>query len=171
MRPAMPVLACCAALAFAYLAYPYFTLYRLNAALNTGDAKTLQHLVNWPSVREGIKEDICDGLADNGDATTRKGGLPGFGASFVRGIATNAVDQKVTPQGLVAAVRHPHAANGAPDIHITWAFFDGPTQFSVDVKGLDKAPVRLQLELKDATWRVTRVWLPPELLGRADARI
>jgi len=172
MRPAKPVLGCFAALAAAYLAYPYFTLYRLNAALHTGDALTLQHLVNWSSVREGIKEDICDGLAGNPDATARKGDLPGFGAGFMRGVATNAVDERVTPQSLVAAVTQQPATKGAPDIHITWAFFDNPTQFSVDVKGLDKkAPVRLQLELKDAKWQVTRVWLTPALLGRADARI
>jgi hypothetical protein len=172
MRHAKSALACCTAIALAYLAYPYLTLYRLNAALHTGDAQTLQQLVNWSSVREGIKEDICDGLASNPGDTARKGDLPGFGAGFMRGIATNAVDERVTPQGLVAAVRRPATATGAPKIHVTWAFFDSPTQFSVDVKGLGKqAPVRMQLELKDATWQVTRVWLPPELLGRTEARI
>jgi hypothetical protein len=172
MRPTKPVLACCAALAAAYLAYPYFTLYRLNAAIQTGDAQALQHLVNWSAVREGIKEDICDGLAASPDTAARKGELPGFGAGFVRGIAANAVDERITPQNLVAAVRHPPVASGTPEIHISWAFFDSPTQFSVDIDGFDKrAPVRLQLELRDAKWQVTRVWLTPELLGRADARI
>ena len=32
------------------------------------------------------------------------------------------------------------------------------------------SPIRLQLELRDAGWRVTRVWLPSELLSGANAR-
>ena len=171
MPATKPVLAACAAVALGYLAYPYVTLYQLGEAIHQGDARTLQQLVNWPSVREGIKEDICDGLAGGQDEA--KNDLPGFGSSFMRGIATNAVDQRVTPQSLLAAVRAPEQAPPkAPEMHISWAFFDSPTQFTVSVNALGQAqPIRLQLELKDAQWQVTRVWLPPDMLGQAKARI
>ena len=39
--------------------------------------------------------------------------LPPFGAGFVRGIATNAVDRQVTPEALVAAAQEPDASEPA----------------------------------------------------------
>ena len=172
MPPTKPVLAVCAAILIGYLAYPYVTLYRLGEAIHSGDARTLQHLVNWPSVREGIKEDISDTMAGDVSTAESKGELPGFGASFVRGIATNAVDQRVTPAGLVAATHHRGSAprHGA-DVQVNWAFFDSPTQFVVSLSAVGQAvPIRLQLELRGAQWKVTRVWLPAELLDAANAR-
>lgn len=166
MRATKPVLAACVAIAVGYMASPYIALYRLGTAIHAGDARTLAQLVNWPSVRQGIKQDIASQLQPQGDT------LPGFGASFVRGIAAHAVDQRVTPQGLVAAVHHAAApaAHGA-DVHVGWAFFEGPTQFLVSLRAPGQAqPIRLQLELRDASWQVTRVWLPPALLDEANQR-
>src|ERR1700733_6112727 len=89
MFAAKPVLAALLAVGVTYGAYPYVTLYRLSHAIHSGDATTLQALVDWPAVREGIKEDICDSVADEPDVTAHDGKLPAFGASFVRGVAAN----------------------------------------------------------------------------------
>jgi hypothetical protein len=171
MFAAKPILAAALAIGLAYAAYPYVTLYRLDAALHTGDATTLRALVDWPAVREGIKEDICDNVADAPDATNSDGKLPAFGASFVRGITVNTVDHQVTAEGLVGMTHH-HAtsmATGNGVMQVNWAFFHDPTSFivSVDAAG-QPVPIRLQLSLKDATWQVTRIWLPPALLSQAN---
>ena len=163
-----PLLAACVLVALGYAAYPYVTLYRLQAAIHSGDAQALKTLVNWPAVREGIKHDICDRQA----ATPDRGELPGFGASFVSGIATQAVDRRVTPEGLVKAA---HATGPGPaegsGVQVQWAFFDGPTQFTVSLSTPGQpAPIRLQMRLRDTEWRVDRVWLPPNLLDQANAR-
>jgi hypothetical protein len=50
-----PVIGACLAIAMAYVAYPYVTLYRLGQAIRGGDAVALQTMVNWDAVREGIK--------------------------------------------------------------------------------------------------------------------
>src|SRR6476646_5996170 len=86
------------AVALAYVIYPYATLYRLGLAIRHGDATTLQSMVDWSAVREGIKEDICDLVIDEPKDARANGQLPPFGAGFVRGIAGNAVDAKVTPE-------------------------------------------------------------------------
>jgi hypothetical protein len=107
--------------------------------------------------------------------------LPPFGASFVRGIAASAVDQAVTPEALVAAVRAPigkatapRAAAGSPrgaEVSVQWAFFATPTAFDVSLRVPGQSqPIRLQLELRQARWQVHRVWLPDELLQGANAR-
>ena len=70
MFPAKPMLAAVLAIGVGYAAYPYVTLYRLDNAIHTGDAATLRALVDWPAVREGIKEDICDNVADDPQSET-----------------------------------------------------------------------------------------------------
>ena len=99
--------------------------------------------------------------------------LPPFGAGFVRGIAANAIDARVTPQALVAVAHYPTAkpAPRGTNVHVSWAFFSGPMEFLVYLRAPDlDAPIRLQLDLHAGAWQVTRVWLPPELLGQTNAR-
>jgi len=168
MFPPKPILAAALAIGVAYAAYPYVTLYRLDSALHTGDAATLRTLVDWPAVREGIKEDICDNVINDPEVTSSSGKLPAFGASFVRGIASNAVDQRVTAEGLVDMTHH-HATGLSTQgsaMQVNWAFFSDPTNFIVSVATSGRqGPIRLQLSLKDAAWQVTRIWLPPAMLG------
>lgn len=172
MSAAKPILAIALAIGVGYVAYPYATLYRLNQAIDTGNANALRTLVDWPAVREGIKEDLCDNVAASPATTVSDGELPAFGASFVRGIATNEVDRNVTPKGVVELTHRQFAANAAGSgIAVNWAFFDDPTNFVVSFNATGQhAPIRLQLTLKDAAWQVTRIWLPTDMLRAANAR-
>jgi hypothetical protein len=168
MRARWPFLATMLSFGIAYAAYPYVTLYRLGSAIRAADAATLESLVNWPAVREGIKEDVCD-LADNDTGPKTGGELPAFGASFRRGIASSAIEQAVTPQAFLAAASTLPANRPAPrgaDVHVNWAFFDSPTTFLVSLQAQGQAePFKLELELRHGEWRVQRVWLPAELLS------
>jgi hypothetical protein len=155
----------------AYGIYPYATLYRLGQVIKGGNASALQSMVDWPSVREGIKEDICDLVVDQPAPAQSSGQLPPFGAGFVRGIATNVVDKRVTPEALVAAAQQPakRPGPGSDAVQVSWAFFIGPSTFLVDLTTPGEAGlIRLQLDLRGGAWEVTRVWLPPELLSGAN---
>lgn len=166
MRPRWPVFAAFLAVGLSYVAYPYVSLLRLGEAIRAGDAVTLNSLIDWPAVREGIKEDICDLVVDEPNDAKAPSALPPFGASFVRGIAGNSIDHAVTPEALVAAVGTPAGkpARGA-NVRINWAFFDDPTAFSVSLGAPGLAePIKLQMQLRHGQWRVRRVWLPAELL-------
>jgi hypothetical protein len=171
-----PVIGALLAVAFAaYGVYPYVTLYRLGQAIRQGDAVTLGSMVNWDLVREGIKEDICDLVIDQPREAEASGQLPPFGAGFVRGIASNVIDRQVTPDALVAAAQaQPSDADQTArggTLRVSWAFFSGPAAFVVDLTSPGQAePIRLQMDLQDGTWRVTRVWLPAELLGQGNTR-
>ena len=158
------------AIAVAYGAYPYVTLYRLGHAIHAGDAAALQTMVDWRAVREGIKEDICDQVPDQPAQAKAPQQLPPFGAGFVRGIAGNAVDQRVTPQALVTAVQQTRPAVPTGEtVRVAWAFFSTPTEFAVDLLTQGRpVPIRLQMELRGGFWRVTRVWLPPLMLAQAN---
>ena len=173
MRARWPLLATILGMGVAYVGYPYVTLYRLGWAMHTADAATLESMVDWPAVREGIKEDVCD---LGGDDPNPKAGaaLPPFGASFVRGIASSSIDQAVTPQALLAAASTIPVSTGAAgrpprppgaDVHVDWAFFDSPTTFLVSLQAAGRAePIKLEMDLRHGEWRVRRVWLPRALL-------
>jgi len=171
MKGKKPVIGALMAIALAYVIYPYATLYRLGLAIRHGDAATLENMVDWYAVREGIKEDICDSVFDQPSQASGK--LPPFGAGFVRGIASNAIDSAVTPEALASAAQQSEAASvpqGA-SVRVSWAFFAGPSAFAVELATPGQAaPIKLQMELRDGTWQVTRVWLPPRLLVEANAR-
>ena len=157
---------------FAYGLYPYVALYELGQAVRQGDAVRLETMVDWASVREGIKEDICDQVVEQPEPAQKSGQLPPFGAGFVRGIATNTVDKRVTPEALVAATQQPDPKSLAKSdgVRVNWAFFVSPSAFMVDLGTPDNlAPIRLQMDLRDGAWHVTRVWLPPDMLGGAAA--
>ncbi len=168
MRVRWPLFVVLIGFAFSYAAYPYVTLCRLGLALRAGDAMGLQALVDWPSVREGIKEDICDLALDEPNEGT---GLRPFGASFVRGIASSAIDRAVTAEALVAVAGAPAEPGIGTDVAVDWAFFAGPAAFDVSLRvpGQDD-PVRLLLALRHGRWQVQRVWLPDALLRGANAR-
>jgi hypothetical protein len=167
MRARWPLIATVLSLGVAYFAYPYVTLYRLGSAIRSADAATLESLVNWPAVREGIKEDVCD-LAVDIPGPRTGGELPPFGASFMRGIASSTIDQAVTPQALLAATSTVPSSRAAPsgaDVRVNWAFFDSATTFMVSLQPPGQGePVKLELDFRHGEWRVQRVWLPSELL-------
>lgn len=174
MRLKWPMLATLLTVGIAYAAYPYVTLYRLGIAIRSADAETLEALVDWPSVREGIKEDICDLVVDD-PAAKGSSDLPPFGASFMRGIASNTIDQAVTPQALLAATASvppkPVQPERGADVHVNWAFFDSPTTFQVSLRAPGQAePITLEMDLNGGLWRIKRVWLPTELLTNQPAR-
>ena len=174
MRARTPLLATVLALAAAYAAYPYVTLVRLGLAIYNGDMATLETLVDWPSVREGITEDICDQVIDTPvPSEIASNALPPFGASFVHGIAINTIAARISPATLVSAAQ-PWVVPLAPDSErgtLGWAFFATLSRFTVQFLPPGAAePVTLRLRLRDGAWKVTRAWLPTEMLVRAKSQ-
>ena len=164
-----------AAMLLGFLIYPYVTLYRIGAALGEGNARVLAQLIDWDAVRDGIKEDICDAVTETPTRMIAANNtLPPFGFSFVREIAGNAIDANVSPGSLVAAIQATRPAFGTEQemLGLRYAFFDGPRRFTVLYHTAGQHPgepdLRLQLELRHFTWKVTRAWLSPNLLMAAN---
>jgi hypothetical protein len=184
-----------AAIAGMYVAYPYVTLFRLGLAIQQGDAATLETMVDWDRVRDGIKEDICDAVLDDPTpAATNAEALPAFGTSFMRGIAGSMIDKTINAASLVQATR---SMGSAPDYHrvaivgsasaaelsqpvemgaprVVWAFFENAKTFDVEMKAPTGSgihhPIRVQMELVGTEWKIIRAWLPMEMLAPSNAR-
>lgn len=171
-----------AALAFfaaCYVGGPFLTLWRITQAVGTGDIVALQSLVDWSSVRQGLKDDIADGVIGMPQETlVASNALPPFGASFVSGIAATAVDRAVTPQGLVQAARllDPLAGGetgpGFPGI--VEAGFNGPMEFDLRLRApcqdAEEEPIHIRLAVRHGFWQVVRVWIPQDMMDRAGSR-
>lgn len=165
-------------MALAYAASPYVALARLHAAFLRGDVEYVAARVAWPSVREGLKQDIAEGVIGPMTETASTATLPPFGASFVAGIAGSVVDREVTPSNMMTVMRQfrvedpvaPETVN--PLSAFDWAFFQGPATFTVSVRpdDGDDGHLRLRLELRKWRWVVTRIWVPQDLVERMAGR-
>lgn len=163
-------------LAMAFVASPYVALWRLEKALDQGDAALLETGIDWKSVREGLKQDIADGIIGPMQGQLASNSLPQFGASFIAGIADTAIEHDVTPQNLIAVMRQMRSGEAPSSVMdcFDWAFFESPTSFTVVVNtpGLDPhdAHMRLRLALQGGSWRVIRAWIPQDIVERAAQR-
>lgn len=97
---AMGALAICAL----WIAWPYYSLYQLSEAVDQGDEIALESLVDWTSLKQGLKGDLAILIAKSVAAESKNepgsalaaGFLAVLGPVFVDKI----VDAYVTPQGL-----------------------------------------------------------------------
>lgn len=162
-----------------YIGGPFLTLWRITQAVGSGDLAALQSLVDWDSVRQGLKDDIADGVIGMPQQTLiASNSLPPFGASFVSGIASSAVDRAVTPQGLLNASRllDPMATGEAEPAFpaIVQAAFTAPTEFDLRLRApcqdADEEPMHIRLAIHGGFWQVVRVWIPQDMMERAGSR-
>jgi hypothetical protein len=165
----------------AYAASPYVSLYEMGQAVRHGDTRALASDIDWSSVREGLKEDIADGITGDPMPTTspavaNSDDLPPFGESFVTSMAGNVVDRTVTPQHLAQTMTALRAAGAAPAQPVVeQARFQGPTTFMVALRSPrspDSETVRLRLDLVPSEWgmrwEVTRAWIPEAMLAQSE---
>jgi len=160
----------------AYVAYPYLALYRLGEALRAQDLGAVEAKVDWPKLRQGIKDDVNAALVakvkpEEGDD------LAAFGIALAGKLAGPVIDTAVTPAGLVAvaAADRPTLATLATRIYVSTSpdrplprlagsSFSGLTGFEATVmpKGADgdDRAVQLRFELEGGYWMLTRVQLP-----------
>jgi hypothetical protein len=164
-----------------YGASPYVAMFQLEMALEHGDAARLEQRIDWISVREGLKQDIADGIIGPVQTQLASNTLPQFGASFMAGIADSMIEHDVTPQNLIAVIRQTQDGDAAhftglgTILHcLTSASFDGPARFNVVIAtpsdDPDEGHLRLRLELENGTWRVVRAWIPQDMVERAAQR-
>ncbi len=154
-----------------YLAYPYWTLYRLQNALLSNNAETLKKIVDFPAVRANMQKQVQGGLlkksqelgkkapvrGDIGEALTRA-----FGPSVVGG----SIDSLVTPEAVLSnptIVEHRENQEGFGDF-LKWAFFSAPTTFTIQSQNPEKADapvITSTMNLEGFRWRITDIDLPP----------
>lgn len=163
-------------LVLAYMASPYVALWQLEGALDRGDIQALERGVDWKSIREGLKQDMSEGIIGPVQTQMAANGLPPFGASFISGIADTEIERDVSPANIVAIMRQMRETETKPGpfSSFQWAFFDSPTVFTVLVRtsddDADGSHLRLRLAMKNGRWTLMRAWIPQDLIEKAGQR-
>ena len=169
-----------------YAALPYFNIYSLAQALKSGDRDTLENYIDWPVVRQKLKEELAAKMAavafGGGEKTDRDasgGEALGKGIAGMLGptMINNMVDSYVTPAGLAALIKNKtsggNTSAGNPKINrdvlqnltnsVKWAFFESPTTFVVHLQPPDKPEVvKLKFGFYGTNWKLNGFTLPEE---------
>jgi Protein of unknown function (DUF2939) len=170
--PKTPVLGAFVLLLAFYLLAPGFALLRIDRAVRRGDTATLARLVDFPSVRHGLADEVAGGLLGARPHALRPpSGLPPFGFSFASQIADRDIADRLTPRALIHLIGAGGSADAPrPHARLAGIWFEGPRRMiaRVRVNGVAQ-PLRLRMRLERGGWKLDRVWVPPSLLRLAAA--
>jgi len=159
-----------------YIAYPYWTLHRFETALSKRDSATLETLVDFEQVRNGLKADFRSYMAETmNQPKSPTGGMEDIGIVIgmtLGGIVESLIDQTVSANGLLLVWQQQLAANSERKLadFVASARFQSLTTFRVDMRNPDdpqSATLTLLLEFVGVEWRVTKVILPPNAFQAA----
>ncbi|MEI6323173.1 MAG: DUF2939 domain-containing protein [bacterium] len=147
-----------------YVASPYCTLWRLKSALSSNDRSGIESLIDFPSVRESLKDQIGNQLSVQlgEDKERQNNPLTLMAQAFAPALINGLVDNFVTPSGIVSFIGKSHGTvklsdpsfSGVMDSSIDWSrtsrgFFTGPTEFAAEVNG-----IKLHLRFMGTGWKV-----------------
>jgi hypothetical protein len=152
---------------------PYLTIYRIIAALETKDTQQLSELVDFPQIRENLKRSIGTKI-QSGPTNTKTDAWGQIQKSATFRVIANAVEDMVTPEGLVTFVQQRLEAmvtvqDGTNKIKLTaWPLFvalvgnaelayASPSEFIVAVKVNDTEQMRFILRRNGVAWRLTNL--------------
>ncbi len=143
----------------AFVAWPYYHVYRLDDALGKGDLQVLGQLLDIPAIRRNHKERVENGSAlhppsatDNTlaslqqnlrhlDDTALEQAITLWVRDTLREATTRATDKR--PPYLMAA--------------ITFAFFESYDRFLIRLGELGKNATHIRMTLQDKRWQVTDI--------------
>ena len=147
--------------AVGYVAYPFWTLHRIEAAIHDRDVAALEALIDWPARRAGFKSDIKAVMI----AAPADDGVALFGRLVTGALLDQMIDTYVTAswlardEGVRTRLRERVRQTG----------FETLTRFGVEMSAPHadfEKPLTIvaYLSLVGFEWKLTRVRLPPELL-------
>ena len=163
-----------AVFAIAWAAAPVFAAQALIRAAKAGDADRIEQLVDFPALRESLKDELTAELAAHmrRDPRLAESNLGGLGLILAPMLLSGAVDAAVTPEvvaQMVVTAEAPDPAvrdqpepgddRDADDIHQAWGYHD-LNAFAVTLTDRDHPDQRLALILERRglfTWKLAAV--------------
>jgi|TARA_B100000315_G_C14337902_1_gene478245 hypothetical protein len=168
-------------IALGYIALgPFFALLNIREALETDDAEMLSDNIDFPSVRQSLKEQLTAQLASKAANELSDNPLGAIGAAFADKLVEGLLEAFVTPSGLTSLASGENPLRGkstdtasesvehqAPRLDDLWEnsrfSYDSLDRFSVWILGDDGSEVRIVLRRNGLDWDVTTLSLPAGL--------
>lgn len=143
----------------AAIAWPYYTVYRLDRALALNDRQELEKLLDLEAIRRQLRQVLdqnIEGMVERYDNLLFKF-LRG-GVKEVGGTAYDALDDDWFRDTVLTAQRRSNSRRSLLG-GFSFACFERPTRFLIRAGDLGKNPVHLYMTLKHWRWRVTAVFV------------
>jgi hypothetical protein len=165
---------------------PYLAIYQIRQALKNEDSAALAAYVDFPSVRQGIKDQLNTELVKKfpEHAQASQGGFAAFGALLASSMIDKMVDVMVSPQGVAMLLQGkklkeslPFQAQPEQSEQQTQAGeqakeklsyrgkYQAFNRFTVEIHHPQKQPpINVILQRQGLSWKVTQIVLPIEQL-------
>ena len=164
------LLVLCAVAVWLYFT-PHLTVKRLQDAAEAGDREALARLVDFPSVRASLKEEVRQEMAERIDKEADANPFARFGAALAGMMVDPLVDSFVTPGGIAAAVRgerpsvgkqgRDRARKAARDVEVTRGY-EGDDTFVLHFRDRADGRERMALVMRReglADWKLSAIRL------------
>jgi len=144
--------------------WPYWAIYDLQTALVQGDKIRLASMVDWDSVREGVREDLKAAYTAkivNADPRVQ---------ALSQAISSRAIDQVVNTQinpSMLSEMAKGGGDGSDPMEQVRYAFFSGsPLVFRMDIGAPFSTPDEQTIYLLEWNlgWKLKRIIVAPYLL-------
>ena len=158
------------AVAMLYATSPYLALKSLQSAIKDGDRNKLENRIDFPAVRQNLKDDVkammAPELPQESEDDDLGAGMEVFAMVFASSIVDGMLDSYVTPSGISKLIKEGQLEENEegsdakeenedmPDL--TYAFFQSPTKFKATL-GND---LTLILKLDGVSWKLVRLIIP-----------
>jgi hypothetical protein len=145
----------------AFVAWPYYEVFRLDEALGKDDMQLLEELVDVPAIRRNYKERLQGGLGLQPNPQDLGSALAWLQQNLRR-LGDAALEQAITLEWARDALKE--AAARATDRQppyfmaaVTFAFFESYDSFIIRLGELGRNATHVRMRLRDKRWRVTDI--------------
>ena len=142
-----------------YIAWPYYTVYRLDRALVENDEQELKKRIDLDAIRLQFKQKLdrqIEGVAEGYDNPILKflrGGVKELGSTSMEAIDYEWLRETIRTAQISRRAR-PHPLLG----RFSFAFFESPGRFLIRAGELGENPVHLYMTFQPWQWRVTALF-------------
>lgn len=136
-----------------YLVWPYVQLYQLARAIDKHDQQALADRIDLASIRQTYKENLTWKLNNSIDLESEN-----KFTQFMRQGANAMGDAAINTVVDLDWIKQQLQRDDSFWQHISFAFFESPTRFTIRVGELGHDPVHVQMNLQDWFWRVSGIY-------------
>ena len=142
----------------AYVAWPYYAVWRLEQAVILEDRQALDRLVDLEAVRDQIKHRLNKEVDSTGVDVSNA--FVDWLQDGIRRMGAGAIDRLVTLEWVRQQLLSKNGPDQGPGFvdQVTYAFFERPDAFLIRVGELGEDPVHVRLTLSGFSWRVTALY-------------
>ncbi len=148
-----------------WAAWPYWAIYDLQTAMVNGDKVRLASLVDWNSVRDGVREDLKVAYSKRTVVTDPR-------VQALSEVVRNAAIDRMVAEQITASSLSEMAKSGLRDANpmgqVRYAFFEGsPLVFRMDIGAEFSTEAERTIYLLEWNlgWRLKRIIVSPYSLG------